>query len=57
MTQRAIPERETLEIEFKSDRGPLSDDDLERMVKAGEIVLHGQRKAAHYTLPLVEPNL
>lgn len=28
MTQRAIPERETLEIEFKSDRGPLNDDDL-----------------------------
>lgn len=28
MTQHAIPERETLEIEFKSDRGPLTDDDL-----------------------------
>ncbi|MBK7617498.1 MAG: putative DNA binding domain-containing protein [Burkholderiales bacterium] len=28
MSQRTIPERETLEVEFKSDRDPLNDDDL-----------------------------
>ena len=28
MTTRLIPQRETLEIEFKSDRDPLNDDDL-----------------------------
>lgn len=28
MNQRTIPERETLEVEFKSDRDPLNDDDL-----------------------------
>lgn len=28
MTARLIPQRETLEVEFKSDRGPLNDDDL-----------------------------
>lgn len=28
MTTRVIPQRETLEVEFKSDRGPLNDDDL-----------------------------
>lgn len=28
MTARLIPQSETLEVEFKSDRGPLNDDDL-----------------------------
>jgi len=28
MTTRVIPQRETLEVEFKSDRDPLNDDDL-----------------------------
>jgi ATP-dependent DNA helicase RecG len=28
MTSRVIPQRETLEVEFKSDRDPLNDDDL-----------------------------
>ncbi len=28
MTNRVIPQRETLEVEFKSDRDPLNDDDL-----------------------------
>lgn len=28
MSERALPERETLEVEFKSDRDPLNDDDL-----------------------------
>lgn len=28
MSQSAIPEKETLEVEFKSDRDPLNDDDL-----------------------------
>lgn len=58
MTTSLIPKHETLEIEFKSDRVPLNDDDLiepliclanAQMEKSGQLQRHGESRGTHYT--------